>query len=60
MNEINRMIDETHEWRIFHRRQYQMGIRGAAIEASACAIRLVALKQAKEAILREQGNAQKG
>lgn len=56
MKELGRMILETHEWRLFHRANYKKGVKGAGIEASACAIREVALKQAKEAILKEQGS----
>ncbi len=54
MAEIERMIAETHEWRLFHRAQYQRGVRGACIEASACAIRERALLDAKSAIERER------
>jgi len=47
------MISEVHEWRIFHRQQYRNGVRGAQIEAAACAIREIALKDARNAILDE-------
>ena len=53
MSEIERMIAETHEWRLFHRAQYQRGVRGAAIEASACAIRERALRDALAAAQRD-------
>lgn len=49
--ELNRMIDETHEWRMFHSEQYRSGVKGAQIEAAACAIRETALRDAKRAIL---------
>lgn len=54
MAELDRMIAETHEWRVFHREQYRRGVRGASIEAAACAIREKALKDAKQAVLAEQ------
>lgn len=53
MAELNRMIVEVHEWRLFHREQFRSGVRGACIEAAACAIREAALKDAKRAILAE-------
>lgn len=52
MKELERMIAETEEWRSFHRDQFRRGVRGACIEASACAIRERALKDARSAILR--------
>lgn len=55
MAELNRMIAETHEWREFHAEQYRRGVRGASIEAAACAIRERALRDAKRAILAERG-----
>jgi hypothetical protein len=55
MAEIERMIAEVHEWRVFHREQYRRGVKGAQIEAAACAIREIALKDAIAAILRERG-----
>ena len=51
MAELERMIAETHEWREFHAAQYRRGVRGAQIEAAACAIREKALLDAKRAIL---------
>lgn len=54
MDEIERMIAEVHEWRVFHREQFRRGVRGACIEASACAIREIALLDAKKAIERER------
>jgi hypothetical protein len=53
MGEIRRMIAETHEWRLFHRARYQNGVKGAAIEASACAIREKALRDALAAAQRD-------
>lgn len=58
MVELDRMISETHEWRVFHREQYRNGVRGASIEAAACAIREIALRDAKTAILAERSNHQ--
>jgi hypothetical protein len=55
MAELERMISEVREWRLFHRAQFQRGVRGACIEASACAIRERALLDAKNAI--ERANA---
>lgn len=57
MSEIERMIAETHEWRLFHRAQYLRGVRGAAIEASACAIREKALRDALAAAQRDMQEA---
>lgn len=54
MAEIDRMIAETHEWRQFHAEQYRRGVRGAQIEAAACAIREAALRDAKRAILADR------
>lgn len=54
MAELDRLIAECHEWRLFHRAQFQRGVRGACIEAAACAIREKALRDAKRAILDEQ------
>lgn len=50
MEKINHMIAETREWREFHAAQYRRGVRGAQIEASACAIREKALLDARAAI----------
>jgi hypothetical protein len=50
MAELNRMIAEAHEWRLFHRARFQSGVKGACIEAAACAIREKALRDAKAAI----------
>lgn len=57
MPEIERMIAEVHQWREFHAAEYRRGVRGAQIEAAACAIREKALRDAKAAILREASNA---
>jgi len=51
MAELNRLIAEVHYWRQFHADQYRRGVRGAKIEAAACAIRETALRDAKRAIL---------
>lgn len=50
MAELDRMIAEVHAWRMFHREQYARGVKGACIEAAACAIREQALRDAKRAI----------
>ena len=47
---IKKLIDQTEEWRLFHKRRFYnaetKGLRhGAAIEAAACAIRLTALNE---------------
>lgn len=60
MAEIERMIAEAHEWRLFHREQYRRGVRGAQIEAAACAIREKALLDAKQAILAAATNKMPG
>lgn len=54
MAELERMIAQVHEWRIFHREQYRRGVRGAQIESAACAIREIALKDARRAVLAER------
>lgn len=51
MAEIDRLIAEAHEWRVFHREQFRRGVRGAQIEAAACAIREIALQDAKRAFM---------
>jgi hypothetical protein len=56
MAELERLIAEVHEWRVFHREKYQRGVKGAQIDAAACAIREIALKDARAAILRERGH----
>lgn len=53
MAEIEHMIAETREWREFHAAEFRRGVRGAQIEAAACAIREKALRDAKAAILRQ-------
>ena len=55
MAELDRMIAETQRWRTFHAEQRLRGVKGAGIEAAACAIRETALLDAKRAILRERG-----
>jgi hypothetical protein len=52
MAELERMIAEVREWREFHAEQYRRGVRGASIEAAACAIRETALLDAKQALTR--------
>lgn len=59
MAELERMIAEVCEWRLFHREQYQRGVRGASVEAAACAIREIALRDAKQAILAERRHGQR-
>lgn len=54
MAEIEQMIAEVRKWRLFHREQYRRGVKGASIEAAACAIREIALKDARDAIIRER------
>lgn len=54
MAEIERMIAEVREWRLFHRDNFQRGVKGASIEAAACAIRERALLDAKRAVLAER------
>lgn len=44
MTAILKLISETESWRVFHRS------KGAHIEASACAIRIKALKDALAAL----------
>lgn len=50
MSELERLIAETREWRDFHAAEFRRGVRGAQIEAAACAIRERALRDAKVAI----------
>jgi hypothetical protein len=50
MAELDRMIAECAQWKQFHVAQRNAGVRGAAIEALACDIRLTALRDAKQAI----------
>lgn len=54
MAEIERMLAEVREWRAFHADQYRRGVRGASIEAAACAIRERALLDAQKAIRAER------
>ena len=53
MKELEQMIAETREWREFHAAQYRQGVKGAQVEAAACAIREKALIDARNAVLRE-------
>lgn len=55
MARLNEMIAETQRWRVFHAEQHRRGVRGASIEAAACAIRETALRDAKAAILSDPG-----
>jgi hypothetical protein len=50
MAELDRLIVEVRQLREFHREQYRNGVRGACIEAAACAIRERALLDAKAAM----------
>lgn len=50
MEKLDQLIKETRDWRTFHRDQYLRGIKGAGIEAAACAIRERALLDARTAI----------
>jgi hypothetical protein len=54
MAELDRLIIEVREWREFHSEQYRRGVKGAGIEAAACAIREAALLDAKKAVLAER------
>jgi hypothetical protein len=45
LEQIEQLIKETEQWREYHRQQRNV------IDAAACAIRLVALKEAKKIIL---------
>lgn len=54
MAELERMIAECGELRAYHVRQRNAGVRGAGIEALAVAIRERALKDARNAVLKEQ------
>lgn len=58
--EISRLVAETTEWRAFHRRRQQSAPTKAArqaagIEALACAIREIALRQALWAVQQDFG-----
>lgn len=52
------MLVEVREWRQFHAGQYRAGVKGACIEAAACAIRERALLDAKKAIEAERAGTQ--
>jgi len=54
MEEIKKLIETTQKWRRFHREQYERGVKGACIEAAACAIRETALHEALNAVKRER------
>jgi hypothetical protein len=43
MERLKELIIEAHNTKEFHRNQYRNGVRGACIEAAACAIREQAL-----------------
>lgn len=51
MGELVRMIEETRALRKFHHDQFRRGVKGASIEAAACAIRERALEDARRAII---------
>lgn len=53
MAEIDKMIAEVREWRLFHREQFKRGVKGSSVESAACAIREIALQDAKRAVLKE-------
>lgn len=59
MAELDRMIAECASLRGFHAEQRRRGVRGAGIEALACAIRERALRDAKIAMLNQQKSAEK-
>ena len=46
LEQIEQLINETEQWREYHRQNRNQ------IDAAACAIRLAALKQAREIILK--------
>lgn len=50
MSEILRMIEETAQWRKFHKARGSIGY----LEALACSIRLKALEDALEAVERDK------
>ncbi len=53
MAELNRLIAETREWREIHRAAFYGGKKSRCIDAAACAIREIALLDAKRAIERQ-------
>lgn len=50
MEKLDRMIAEIKENRLYFRRLFHSGVKGACIDAAACAIRQRALEDAKEAL----------
>lgn len=50
MSKLIQMINETKQLRKFHSDRFKFGVKGACIEAAACAIREQALLDAKAAI----------
>lgn len=52
MQELDRMIAEVKQWKEYHSQQFRNGVKGATIEAAACAIRLKGLEDAKKAIVK--------
>ena len=54
MAKLEAMILQVRAWRQFHAAQRRRGVRGAEIEAAACAIREQALLDARAAILEDK------
>lgn len=54
MAKLDQMIAETQHWRAVHREAYRAGQKGRCIDAAACAIREIALLDAKRAILESE------
>lgn len=52
MQELEEMIVEVKQWKEYHSQQFRCGVKGASIEAAACAIRLKGLEDAKKAIIK--------
>ena len=57
MKELEQLLVEVKEWRAYHHNQALNGVKGAQIEALACAIRERALLDAKQAIERERAGS---
>ncbi len=51
MAELDRMIVETRRWRALHRAAFIAGSKGRCIDAAACAIREIALLDARRAVM---------
>jgi hypothetical protein len=54
MAKLDALIAETKEWRRFHVDQRNRGVKGAGIEALACAIRERALTDARACFAEEK------